>query len=143
MSHRAYSFDEAAYRRELSALLESGEREGLEAFVRARFPDEPLPGNLAEKALTALYDPASDIGLGSAWRAASDALNAAYPEGIAFLTGASLPVSGWYAQSAATVEKHLPLVEDAAHRDALNHELLMKVAAMLRAALGHGLLARL
>jgi hypothetical protein len=149
MSHRAFVFDEAGYRttlaRALTSALEDGEPDNLKAFVRDRFPDEDADAGsitLCEKALEAFYDPAVDIGLGMAVGVARAALNQAYPEGIAFLTGAILPLHGWYVQSAETVAKHLPLVEEAARHDALNHETLLQVAAMLRTAQGRGLLVK-
>ena len=149
MSHRAFVFDEAGYKSglssALSAALEDGAPEALALFVRARFPDEGSDSGavaLAEKALEAFYDPAADIGLGAAAGAAREALSRAYPEGIAFLTGAILPLHGWYVQSAQAVARNLPLVEEAAHKDALNHETLLRVAAMLRAAQGSGLLVK-
>ena len=149
MSHRAFVFDESGFKKELSralsAALEDGEPAALQVFVREWYPEVSLDSGvvpLAEKALEAFYDPAADIGLGSDVRVAREALQNAYPEGIAFLTGAILPLHGWYVQSAATVAAHLPLVEDAARRDALRHEVLLKVAAMLRAAQGRGLLVK-
>lgn len=149
MSHRAFIFEEAAYRTELSdalnAALEDGEAEALVAFVKHRFPDDGADGgaiSLAERALEAFYDPAADIGLGAMAGVARDALNQAYPEGVVFLTGAILPLHGWYVQSAETVAKHLPLVEEAARHDALHHENLLQVAAMLRSAQGRGLLVK-
>jgi hypothetical protein len=128
MIHRAWIFDEASYRRTLYGPLLDGEIEWADA----------------EKALTALYDPEADIGIGSDWSAARLALSEAFPEGVTFLTGAEIPgFSGWYTQSAASIIKNLPLLEDAATRDALNHERILRAATMLRSAAGRGLLVRL
>ena len=149
MSHRAFVFDESGYinllSRALSAALEDGAPEALAAFVRARFPDEDSdagPVALAEKALEAFYDPAADIGLGTRASSAREALSRAYPEGIAFLTGAILPLHGWYVQSAQAVARNLPLVEEAARKDPLNREVLLRVVEMLRSAQGSGLLVK-
>ena len=148
MSHHAFVFDEASFRKTLrSALflaLDDGEPEDLLAFASAR----KISGEgkdlteIAKASLETFYDAEDDIGLGNDVRAARDAFDLAYPEGIAFLTGESLPLRGWYVQSAATVARHLPLVESAANRDALNHDVLDRVAKMLRPALGCGLLVR-
>jgi hypothetical protein len=128
MTHRAWVFDEATYRRTLyNPLL-----------------DREMEHSDAEKALRALYDETLDIGLGADWSTTRIALSEAFPEGVAFLTGAEVPgFPGWYTQSAATVARNLPLLEDAASRDALNHERILRAATMLQRALGHGLLVRL
>ncbi|MGC4042230.1 MAG: hypothetical protein QM758_00310 [Armatimonas sp.] len=128
MTHHAWAFDEAAYQKTLYTPLLDNEIE---------FAD-------AEKTLRSLYEASADIGLGSDFSATRTALAEAFPEGVAFLTGAEVPgFSGWYTQSAATVAKNLPLLEDAANNDALNHERILRAATMLRAAQGKGLLVKL
>lgn len=128
MTHHAWAFDEANYRKTLYTPLLDNELE---------FAD-------AEKALRKLYEESADIGLGSDFTATRTALAEAFPEGIAFLSGAEVPgFSGWYTQSAASIEKNLPLLEEAANNDALNHERILRAASMLRAAQGKGLLVKL
>ncbi len=127
MNHRAFVFDEAAYQKSLYGPL----------------LDNELDFDDARKALEKLYDDASDLGLGASWGKTRAALAALFPEGVAFLTGAEVPgFSGWYTQSAETLSRHLPLLEDAAHRDALNRDGILRAAAMVRAAQGRGLLVR-
>lgn len=128
MTHRAWAFDEATYQKTLYTQLLDNEIDYADAV----------------KALQKLYEESTDIGLGSDFSATRTALAEAFPEGIAFLTGAEVPgFSGWYTQSAATIAKNLPLLEDAANNDALNHERIQRAATMLRAAQGKGLLVKL
>ncbi len=127
MNHHAFVFDEATYQKTLFGPL----------F------DSELDLSDAQKALEKLYDAGSDLGLGASWGQTRAALAALFPEGIAFLTGAEVPgFSGWYTQSAETLSRHLPLLEDAAHRDALNRDGILRAAEMVRGGLGRGLLVR-
>jgi hypothetical protein len=128
MNHRAFVFDEETYQKSLYGPL----------------LDSELDLDDALKALGKLYDAESDLGLGAGWGQVRAALSELFPEGIAFLTGAEVPgLSGWYTQSAETVTRHLPLLEDAAHRDALNRDGILRAAAMVHAAQGRGLLVRI
>jgi hypothetical protein len=128
MTHHAFVFDEGTYKSTIYGPLFESE----------------LVHNEAEKALATLYDPDYDIGLGSEWSATRTALAELFPEGIAFLTGAEVPgFSGWYTQSAAVVRRNAMLLEEAADRDALNRERILKAAEMFGKAEGCGLLVRI
>jgi hypothetical protein len=128
MNHRAFVFDEDTYQKTLFGPL----------------LDNELDFDEAQKALGKLYDATSDLGLGASWGRTRAALAELFPEGIAFLTGAEVPgFSGWYTQSAETVARHLPLLEDATHRDTLNRDGILRAAEMARAAQGRGLLVRI
>jgi hypothetical protein len=107
MEHKAYAFDDEAFRQELAPLLDNalqtGDVDPLIAFVddnRTRVTD-PYEGapledgwldmvetrdahQVGDFALTAYYDVKADVGLGYDWEAASDAVGEAVVLGEPF-----------------------------------------------------------
>jgi hypothetical protein len=140
MSHKAFVFDHARFEQELRegllAALANDEARPLEAFIntnrealRDPYEGEPLgpdwrdtfrPSDVqayADFALTKYYDPSDDLGLGTDWEDASQALAQAGLDGRVLLgTALTTPDGalcfdpgrqGAYFQSEAVVTEHL------------------------------------
>jgi len=158
MSHKAFVFDDAAFERELRAILEQAiaarDVAPLRAFIDANrgelslpdagaeldddweaqieFPDAEQYGDLA---LTKYYDPSADIGLGEDWLATSELLDAR-GLGDAITLGASLPgfdpgKQGSYFQSPAQVRANLRALGELLGREPALASDLAPLRAML------------
>lgn len=151
-SHRAFVFDEAGFRRELAPLLQRNDSAGLQHFLhdhqaQLRNPETGAPltddddHSAPEVALTAFYDPATDIGLGSAAEKLRFALIDLYPEGRVFVGGGQLPGIAGEFQSAEYVAGSVPLLEQLRHDHPQQRAVIDPVLHLLQtaAAAGKGL----
>lgn len=139
MEHKAFLFDFEAFETELRPILEwalrSSDDRALVSFIQANLADlrdpyegEPLNANweslitmhdahqYGDFALTKYYDPAVDIGLGSAWNAFQEWFAEMSPAGESPILGSPIgPMDapfdpgkmGSYFQSAARVRENL------------------------------------
>ena len=139
MDHKAFVFDDGAFRSELRRLLEQalqhGEVAPLRAFIEAHRGElsDPYEGAPLDRdwesqievkdvhqygdfALTKYYAPSDDIGLGADWQALGEVL-ASHGLAERILLGTSLGSfdpgkQGSYFQSPATVRENLRCVEE-------------------------------
>lgn len=139
MDHKAFAFNDDAFRSELRGLLEQALQEGqvatLRAFIEAHRAElsDPYEGapldddwesqieikdahQYGDFALTKYYDPTDDVGLGASWQAVDEVLTS---HGLAehILLGASLAgfdpgKQGSYFQSPTMVRENLRRVDD-------------------------------
>jgi len=167
MSHKAFVFDHARFERELRerllAALASDDARPLDAFITANlealkdpYEGEPLraswrdtfrPADVqayADFALTKYYDPSDDLGLGTDWQDANEALEQA-GLGAEVLLGSALSTpdgaasfdpgrQGAYFQSEADVRQHLTQLAALRLHDSLRaaRELLQAAATARR-----------
>jgi hypothetical protein len=171
MSHKAFVFDHAHFERELRerllASLASDDARPLAAFISANratlkdpYEGEPLgpdwrdtfrPSDVqayADFALTKYYDPRDDLGLGTDWQEANDALEQAGLSGQVLLgTALGTPDralcfdpgrQGAYFQSQADVRHHLAQLVALEARESRPSAWLRAAQAMLQAAAAAG-----
>ena len=151
--HKAFVFDEAAFRRELAPILDRHDDTALENFIsdhRAELrdpetgtalelswrekPENEGRGRRAALALTAYYDPTANIGLGNAASKYRFALMDLYPEGRVFVAGGSLGVPEGYFQSAPYVAESTAILERLRSDFPLKADVIDPVLAMLQTA---------
>jgi hypothetical protein len=155
--HKAFVFDEAAFRRDLAPILDRHDDTALEHFIsdqraRLRNPRNGVHiesdwrddaafdgfGRRATLALTAYYDPTANIGLGSAASKCRFGLIDLYPEGRVFVGGGVLEVVGGVFQSAEYVVESVGILETLRADFPLKIEIIDPVLGMLHAAASAG-----
>jgi hypothetical protein len=151
--HKAFVFDEAAFRRDLAPLLDRHDDTALEHFIddhrgRLRSPRTGAAleqgwrddtaydgfGRRAALALTAYYDPTANIGLGSAASKCRFGLIDLYPEGRVFVGGGALGTPEGHYQSASYVAESVAILERLRADFPLKAEIIDPVLTMLGAA---------
>ncbi|MCX6368834.1 MAG: hypothetical protein NTX57_19300 [Armatimonadetes bacterium] len=151
--HKAFVFDEAAFRRDLAPILDRHDDTALEHFIsdhraQLRNPRNGVHiesdwrddaafdgfGRRATLALTAYYDPTANIGLGSAASKCRFGLIDLYPESRVFVGGGALGVPDGYFQSASYVAESVAILENLRAQLPLKAEIIDPVLIMLHAA---------
>ncbi|WP_309716122.1 hypothetical protein [Armatimonas sp.] len=158
--HKAFVFDEAAFRRDLAPILDRHDDAALEHFIsdhRAQLRNPRNGGHIESDwrddaafdgfarrttlALTAYYDPTANIGLGSAASKCRFGLIDLYPESRVFVSGGALGVPDGYFQSASYVAESVAILENLRSELPLKADVIDPVLTMLQAAksVGQGL----